>query len=178
MYYCFFSCIMRKGPRGLQAARTLLTLHPTDPKRLFEGEALMRRMNKYGLLDESQNKLDYVLALTPSDFLERRLQTLVFKLGLAKSIHHARVLIRQRHIRCGRSPIHAVVSFPSSCLSMSCSAIPPALLHHVRPPFWIPSCLHLSFCPARPPSFLAHRPYLFLISIVTTFARLRPMGPG
>ena len=34
------------------------------------------------------------------DFLERRLQTLVFKLGLAKSIHHARVLIRQRHIRC------------------------------------------------------------------------------
>ena len=34
------------------------------------------------------------------DFLERRLQTQVFKLGLAKSIHHARVLIRQRHIRC------------------------------------------------------------------------------
>ncbi len=33
------------------------------------------------------------------DFLERRLQTLVFKQGLAKSIHHARVLIRQRHIR-------------------------------------------------------------------------------
>jgi small subunit ribosomal protein S9e len=44
-------------------------------------------------------KLDYVLALNVSDFLERRLQTLVFKLGLAKSIHHARVLIRQRHIR-------------------------------------------------------------------------------
>ena len=61
----------------------------------------MRRMYKYGLLEEQQNKLDYVLALTPTDFLERRLQTLVFKLGLAKSIHHARVLIRQRHIRCG-----------------------------------------------------------------------------
>lgn len=71
----------------------------TDPKRLFEGEALLRRMYKYGLLDESQNKLDYVLALTPQDFLERRLQTLVFKLGLAKSIHHARVLIKQKHIR-------------------------------------------------------------------------------
>ena len=56
-------------------------------------------MFKYGLLDDNQNKLDYVLALTPQDFLERRLQTLVFKLGLAKSIHHARVLIRQRHIR-------------------------------------------------------------------------------
>lgn len=83
----------------LQAARTLLTKDDTDPKRIFEGEALLRRMYKYGLLDESQNKLDYVLALTPQDFLERRLETLVFKLGLAKSIHHARVLIRQRHIR-------------------------------------------------------------------------------
>ena len=41
------------------------------------------------------------LGLLWQDFLERRLQTLVFKLGLAKSIHHARVLIRQRHIRCG-----------------------------------------------------------------------------
>ena len=54
------------------------------------------------LQDETQAKLDYVLALTPADFLERRLQTLVFKLGLAKSIHHARVLIRQRHIRVGK----------------------------------------------------------------------------
>nr|KAJ0194674.1 hypothetical protein LSAT_V11C700348160 [Lactuca sativa] len=30
--------------------------------RALEGEALMRRMNMYGLLDECQNKLDYVLA--------------------------------------------------------------------------------------------------------------------
>ena len=73
----------------------------------------MRRMYKYGLLDDTQNKLDYVLALTPQDFLERRLQTLVFKLGLAKSIHHARVLIRQRHIRYGAQVIclrHGLVS--------------------------------------------------------------------
>ncbi len=83
------------------ALRPLPPRSPQDTKRLFEGEALMRRMYKYGLLEEQQNKLDYVLALTPTDFLERRLQTLVFKLGLAKSIHHARVLIRQRHIRCG-----------------------------------------------------------------------------
>ncbi|KAL8117149.1 hypothetical protein AgCh_015161 [Apium graveolens] len=81
------------------AARNLLTLEEKDPRRIFEGEALLRRMNRYGLLDESQNKLDYVLALTVENFLERRLQTLVFKTGMAKSIHHARVLIRQRHIR-------------------------------------------------------------------------------
>ena len=81
------------------AARTLLTLDEKDPKRIFEGQALMRRMYKYGLLNETQDKLDYVLALQPNDFLERRLQTVVFKQGLAKSIHHARVLIRQKHIR-------------------------------------------------------------------------------
>jgi hypothetical protein len=46
-------------------------------------------------------KLDYVLALKVKDFLERRLQTQLFRLGLAKSIHHARILIRQRHIRVG-----------------------------------------------------------------------------
>ncbi|KAK9819133.1 hypothetical protein WJX74_008189 [Apatococcus lobatus] len=92
-----------------QAARSLLTREDRDPKRLFEGEALLRRMYKYGLLEEGQNKLDYVLALSPQDFLERRLQTLVFKLGLAKSIHHARVLIKQRHIRVGKQ----IVNVPS-----------------------------------------------------------------
>jgi small subunit ribosomal protein S9e len=70
-----------------------------DPKRLFEGNALIRRLVRVGVLDETRMKLDYVLALKVEDFLERRLQTCVYKLGLAKSIHHARVLIRQRHIR-------------------------------------------------------------------------------
>jgi len=93
-----------------KAARVLLTLDEKDTKRIFEGDALLRRMMRYGLLDETQAKLDYVLALTPADFLERRLQTLVFKLGLAKSIHHARVLIRQRHIRVGKQIVN-VASF-------------------------------------------------------------------
>ena len=64
---------------------------------------------RVGVLDESRMKLDYVLALKVEDFLERRLQTLVWKLGLAKSIHHARVLIRQRHIRVGKQ----IVNVPS-----------------------------------------------------------------
>merc|ERR1712083_553075 len=92
-----------------KAARQLLTLDEKDPKRLFEGGALLRRLTRLGVLDETKGQLDYVLALKPADFLERRLQTQVFKLGLAKSIHHARVLIRQRHIRVGKQ----IVNIPS-----------------------------------------------------------------
>ena len=109
------------------AARDLLTLEEKDPRRLFEGNALLRRLVRIGVLDEGKMKLDYVLGLKVEDFLERRLQTQVscvvlslnvsnpsftmkvFKLGLAKSIHHARVLIRQRHIRVRKQ----VVNIPS-----------------------------------------------------------------
>merc|ERR1712019_285572 len=80
-------------------ARDLLTLPEKDGRRLFGGNALLRRLVRVGVLDEGRMKLDYVLGLKTEDFLERRLQTQVFKLGLAKSIHHAHVLIKQRHIR-------------------------------------------------------------------------------
>jgi len=92
-----------------KAARELLTLDEKEPRRLFEGNALLRRLVRIGVLDESKMKLDYVLGLKIEDFLERRLQTQVFKLGLAKSIHHARVLIRQRHIRVRKQ----IVNVPS-----------------------------------------------------------------
>eukprot|EP01062_Namystynia_karyoxenos_P041788 TRINITY_DN3049_c0_g1_i4.p3 TRINITY_DN3049_c0_g1~~TRINITY_DN3049_c0_g1_i4.p3 ORF type:complete len:189 (+),score=99.24 TRINITY_DN3049_c0_g1_i4:90-656(+) len=92
-----------------KAARTLLTLEPDHARRQLEGAALLRRCSRYGLLDAEHMKLDYVLGLTVQDFLERRLQTLVYKHGLAKSIHHARVMIRQRHVAVGKQ----LVSVPS-----------------------------------------------------------------
>merc|ERR1719328_349771 len=88
------------------AARHLLTLDEKDDQRIFQGDALLRRMRRLGLLGETETKLDYVLGLTTAKIMERRLQTKVFKLGLAKSIHHARVLIRQRHIRVGRQMVN------------------------------------------------------------------------
>merc|ERR1719460_3538549 len=91
------------------AARNLLTLEEKDETRIFQGEALLRRMQRLGLLSDSERKLDYILGLTTAKIMERRLQTKVFKHGLAKSVHHARVLIRQRHIRVGKQ----IVNIPS-----------------------------------------------------------------
>ena len=85
-----------------KAARELMTLNEDDPRRAFEGDALIKRIVKLGLLKENEQKLDYVLGLTLSQFMERRLQTLVAQRKLANSIHHSRVLIRQRHIAVGK----------------------------------------------------------------------------
>jgi len=98
-----------------KAARVLLTLSEKDPRRLFEGEALIRRMVRLGLLKESERKLDYVLGLTIAQFMERRLQTQVVKRKIAHSVHHARVLIRQKHIAVGKQ----LVNIPSFMVRVS-----------------------------------------------------------
>ncbi len=92
-----------------KAARELLILPETDPRRLFEGEALVNRMMRLGVLKEDEKRLDYVLGLTVPQFLERRLATKVFKSKIAKSAHEARVMIYQRHIRVGKQ----LVNIPS-----------------------------------------------------------------
>jgi len=90
-------------------ARTLLTLDEKDAKRVFEGAALIRRLVRMGVLSETEQRLESCLSLTVEKFLDRRLQTRVFQGSLAKSIHHARCLIRQRHIRVGKR----LVNIPS-----------------------------------------------------------------
>jgi small subunit ribosomal protein S9e len=47
--------------------------------------------------------------------LERRLQTLVAKRKLANSVHHARILIRQRHVAIGKQ----LVNIPSYLVRVS-----------------------------------------------------------
>ena len=92
-----------------RTARLLLTLPETSQRRQLEGAALMRRVHDLGILESDKDKLDYVLTLTVPDILERRLQTVIFKAGLAKSVHHARVLIKQRHIAVAKQ----LVTVPS-----------------------------------------------------------------
>ena len=63
---------------------------------------------------QEEKDLDFILQLTTQKLLERRLQTKVYKQNLAKSIHHARVLIKQRHIRVGKQ----LVNVPSFLVSV------------------------------------------------------------
>ena len=64
-------------------------------------------MHRYGLLTNEELKLDYVLGLTVNKLLDRRLQTRIHQDAFhAKSIHQARVIIKQKHIRVGKDLVN------------------------------------------------------------------------
>ena len=79
----------RKRARDLLAA-------PEEVKEQL-GKPLLRKLYKLGLLGENAT-IDDILNLTVRDILERRLQTVVYKMGLAKTIWQARQMIVHRHI--------------------------------------------------------------------------------
>lgn len=79
--------------RGI--ARALLGMS-TEERRKLEKQ-LLDRLHRLGVLPEKA-ALDDALDLTLEDILERRLQTLVFRRSLAKSMYQARQLITHRHI--------------------------------------------------------------------------------
>jgi small subunit ribosomal protein S4 len=58
---------------------------------------LLAQLKKKGILQETA-VLDNVLDLTIEDILERRLQTIVFRKGLARTVYQSRQLITHGHI--------------------------------------------------------------------------------
>ncbi|MEM3791261.1 MAG: 30S ribosomal protein S4 [Candidatus Micrarchaeaceae archaeon] len=56
------------------------------------GKEIIRRLARLGIVNE-ESSLEALFELKPEQFLERRLQTLVFKKGLASSLKQARQLI-------------------------------------------------------------------------------------
>jgi small subunit ribosomal protein S4 len=79
--------------RGI--ARSLIGRPPEERMRM-ENE-LLTRLKKLGVLSETA-VLDDVLDLSIEDILERRLQTMVFRKNLTKTIHQARQLVTHGHI--------------------------------------------------------------------------------
>ena len=83
--------------RGI--ARSLIGKTIEERKRMED--ELLTRLKKLGIIHETA-ALDDVLDLTIEDALERRLQTIVFRKGLSKSIYQARQLITHGHIAVGK----------------------------------------------------------------------------
>ena len=79
--------------RGI--ARSLLSM-PAEKRAKLESE-LLGKLKRLGILPETA-VLDDVLDMTVEDILERRLQTIVFRKGLAKTPYQARQLITHGHI--------------------------------------------------------------------------------
>jgi len=72
-------------------ARKLLALDEEERKR---GAAIvLNKLERLGILSKETATIDNILSLTVRNFLDRRLQSLVYKKGLAKKITQARQII-------------------------------------------------------------------------------------
>jgi small subunit ribosomal protein S4 len=104
----------RRRARRLLAAR--------GKQAEIERAQLLQRLNRLGLLP-ADAVLDDVLSLTVEDVLDRRLQTLVFKKGLARTIRQARQLIVHGHIEVNgqviRSPGYLVLKEEEGTITYS-----------------------------------------------------------
>jgi len=102
--------------RGM--ARSLLSVSASERRKLED--QILGRLKNLGVLPENA-VLDNVLDLSVEDILERRLQTLVFRKGLAKTIHQARQLIIHGHIAVGKrkvfSPSYLVLKEEENSIS-------------------------------------------------------------
>jgi len=86
--------------RGI--ARSLLGMPPEERSKLES--QLLSRLHRIGILPETA-ELDDVLDLNVEDVLERRLQTVIFRRGLTKSIHQARQFITHGHVAIGEKRV-------------------------------------------------------------------------
>ena len=75
-----------------------------DQQTIKEKAQIIGKLQKLGLISANAEVSD-ILSLETKDILERRLQTRVYKLGLARSMKQARQFITHRHIFVGNKEI-------------------------------------------------------------------------
>lgn len=96
--------------RGI--ARSLLAKSAEEREKIEK--QYLKKLSKLGLVPENPT-LDDVLDMDIKSLLERRLQTIVYRMGLARSLHEARQLITHGHIVVG----NRVVRVPSYLVKKS-----------------------------------------------------------
>ncbi|RMF89568.1 MAG: 30S ribosomal protein S4 [Methanobacteriota archaeon] len=85
-------------------ARKLLALRTRQAE--VERTQLINRLVRLGLLKGDEG-IDEILALTTTDILDRRLQTIVYKKGLSATINQARQFIVHGHVAIGGQRVTA-----------------------------------------------------------------------
>ena len=89
----------RTNARDIQASLRL-----GDTRAAEQVKSMIGRLSRYGILSENATA-DDILALNVQSFLERRLQTLVMRKGLARTPGMARQLIVHGHISVGERKV-------------------------------------------------------------------------
>jgi small subunit ribosomal protein S4 len=85
-------------------AKNLISI--TGEKGNLERQSLIQKLNKLGILKETST-IDEILSLSFRDIADRRLQSLLFRKGLARSIKQARQFITHEHVKVGGKKINA-----------------------------------------------------------------------
>ncbi len=83
-------------------ARRLLSL--SEDERAEDAKKILTKLALLGIM--KKGGIDDVLSLSVRDILERRLQTIVYRKGLAKTIRQARQLVTHGFIRVGEQKIN------------------------------------------------------------------------
>jgi small subunit ribosomal protein S4 len=78
----------------------------TQEQALEVQQTLIQKLNRLGVLGP-EAEFEDVLLLNVEDLLKRRLQTMVYEKGLAKTIYQARQLIVHGHVCVGAKKINA-----------------------------------------------------------------------
>ena len=95
-----------KNKKEIWKTRTFLKKFTQQAKKLvaasgaqaeLEKSQLLTRLASLGIIEDSAH-LEDVLTISQKDLMERRLQTLVFKKNLSRSLKQARQFITHRHI--------------------------------------------------------------------------------
>jgi small subunit ribosomal protein S4 len=114
-------------------AREMLSMGVAEREQL-EAE-LQGRLHRLGLIPERGN-LDDILSLSIQDLMERRLQTVLFRKGMAKSFFQARQLITHGHITIGgrkaKAPSYMVTTIDEESLDYAESSPYTAKTHPLR----------------------------------------------
>jgi small subunit ribosomal protein S4 len=77
-----------------------------------EKNQLINKLHNMGLVKRTA-RLDDVLGLSVRDIMDRRLQTIIYKKGFARTINQARQFVVHKHVKVGdkkiNSPSHVVL---------------------------------------------------------------------